>query len=231
MEPNNSNLSLPKDQADNSNLPKAERFKAKPGFWWETTKFALIILFIVIPLRLYIVQPFIVSGQSMEHTFESGQYLLVDELSYRWSNPERGDVIIFHYPLDTKKYFIKRIIGLPGDTVEINGDEITIKNEENLSGTILKDDFLANELLTKNPGFKKTYTLTDTQYFVLGDNRLQSSDSRVWGTLDRKYIVGRPIVRLLEITSSFADSWFPIKFISPKDMGLYPGQHREIDEK
>src|SRR3989338_9340260 len=87
---------------------------------WETVRFIFIALLIVIPIRLFIAQPFIVSGASMDPTFTDGQYLIVDEVSYRFNEPIRGDVIIFKYPKDPKKYFIKRIIGLPRHTVSID---------------------------------------------------------------------------------------------------------------
>jgi signal peptidase I len=231
MESNKPNPSLTTEKdSQEDKLSKGINYKEKSGFWWETTKFALIVLFIVIPVRLYVVQPFIVSGESMEYTFNSGQYLLVDELSYLWSNPERGDVIVFHYPLDTKKYFIKRIIGLPGDTVEIHSDQVIIKNKENPNGIVLEQSFLSSDLLVNNANYKQDFIVPDGQYFVMGDNRLHSSDSRVWGMLSRNLIVGRPVVRLLQINSS-GSSWLPVSFISPSDMGPYPGEHREIDGK
>ena len=83
----------------------------------EIIRFAVIALIIVIPIRMFVAQPFIVSGASMEETFQSGEYLIVDQVSYHLHNPARGDVIVFRYPKDPSKYFIKRIIGLPGDTI------------------------------------------------------------------------------------------------------------------
>ena len=242
MEPNHQHASASDhDIMQEHKLARSINYKKKPSSWMEMTKFAIIVLFIVIPLRLYVVQPFIVSGQSMEYNFETGQYLLVDELSYRWSNPERGDVIVFRYPNDTKKYYIKRIIGLPGDIVDVNFNKVTIKNKENPNGIVLRDDFISPLLINVVPpdltkmtqDDKKnlqTVSLADNQYFVMGDNRLHSSDSRSWGTLDKKFIVGRPIVRLIELNPPGASSWFPIKFTPFKDIGLYPGEHREIDE-
>jgi signal peptidase I len=98
----------------------------RKSFWGELLQIVVISLIIVIPFRLYIAQPFLVSGPSMDDTFTNGQYLIVDELTYNIRDPQRGEVVIFHYPLDTKKYFIKRVIGLPGETVQIKNDVVTI---------------------------------------------------------------------------------------------------------
>jgi len=158
----------------------------------EILRFALIALLIVLPVRWFIAQPFIVSGASMENTFHNNEYLIVDQLSYRFEEPARGDVIIFHYPIDHSKYFIKRVIGLPGETVLINGQTVTIINEENPEGITLTEPYA-------NIGDKDndvTTTLKEDQYFVLGDNRDHSSDSRVWGVVSREEIVGRAFLRL-----------------------------------
>ena len=97
-----------------SPVPEKSSFK-KSDFIWETVKFAIFALVIVLPIRIYIAQPFIVSGSSMDPTFDNGHYLIVDQLSYRFEKPKRGEVIIFKYPNDPSKFFIKRIIGLPGE--------------------------------------------------------------------------------------------------------------------
>ena len=89
------------------------------NFFKEIIKFALLAVIIVLPIRFFIAQPFIVSGASMDPTFADKQYLIVDQISYRFDGPKRGDVIIFRYPLNTKKFFIKRIVGLPSKTIKI----------------------------------------------------------------------------------------------------------------
>lgn len=168
-------------------------------FWGtigETIRFVAITLIIVVPFRLYVAQPFIVSGDSMVPTFHNGEYLIVDELSYNLRNPERGEVIIFRYPKDTSKYFIKRIIGLPGEKIEISRDEVRVEDKE---GKIVK---LA-EPYARGLSFTKTNSsLSDGEYFVLGDNRAASSDSRVWGAVKREHIVGRAFLRLLPVASA-----------------------------
>ncbi len=158
----------------------------------EILRFSLIALIIVIPIRMFIAQPFIVSGASMEDTFHSGEYLIVDQLTYHFEQPERGDVIIFRYPKDPSKFFIKRLIGLPGDTVTISGSTVTITNEANPSGFILEEPYIKS----MRQGTTLTEELGEREYFVMGDNRDQSSDSRVWGVLQEERIVGRAFLRL-----------------------------------
>ncbi len=158
----------------------------------EIVQFALIALIIVVPVRWFIAQPFIVSGASMEDTFYSGEYLIVDQLSYHLEEPEAGDVIVFRYPKNPSTFFIKRIIGVPGDTVSIDGNVVTITNETYPEGLVLDEPYIhsmaANTFLTE--------TLGEREYFVMGDNRDRSSDSRVWGILQRENIIGRAFVRL-----------------------------------
>lgn len=159
---------------------------------WEFVGFAVIAVIIVIPVRLFVAQPFIVSGSSMVPTFDNADYLIVDELSYRIDNPERFDVVIFKYPKDLNKFFIKRIIGLPGETVVIRGNDITIINDENKEGFELEQPFV------KNPGDNDLrFELKDDEYFVMGDNRSASSDSRYWGPVKRDLLVGKAFLRLL----------------------------------
>ena len=164
------------------------------NFFTELLKFALIAVVIVVPVRLFIAQPFIVSGASMSPTFESGEYLIVDELSYRLGEPERLDVIIFRYPRNPEEFFIKRVIGLPGETVQIVGDSITITTKG--GGTLsLEEPYIKNH---GNGGVFRV-ELGEDEYFVLGDNRPESSDSRVWGELPRENIIGRAFLRLLPL--------------------------------
>src|SRR5690606_29489290 len=96
----------------------------------ELFRFVLIVLAVVVPIRIFIAQPFIVNGESMVPTLENGDYLIIDEISYRTKEPERGEVIVFRNPTKNNQFLIKRIIGLPGETVEINGDRVTIKKDD-----------------------------------------------------------------------------------------------------
>jgi signal peptidase I len=163
----------------------------------EILKFTFIALIIVIPVRTYIAQPFIVSGPSMNPTFGDRQYLIVDEISYRFEDPSRGDVIVFKYPGNPKLYYIKRIIGLPNETVSVKSGKVTILNKENPEGIELDDSYVAEGHHTSETFEIK---LGADEYFVMGDNRNESSDSRMWGNLNRKFIVGRPFLRLLPLS-------------------------------
>jgi signal peptidase I len=158
----------------------------------EIVRFSAIALLIVIPVRMFIAQPFIVSGASMEQTFHNGEYLIVDQVSYHLHNPERGDVVIFRYPKDPSKFFIKRIIGIPGDTVTIEGSTVTIVNEVHPSGLVINEPYIKS----MKPGVTIIEKLGDREYFVMGDNRDESSDSRVWGVLQEERIVGKAFLRL-----------------------------------
>jgi signal peptidase I len=167
----------------------------KENFFKEIIKFILLSLVIVVPIRTFIAEPFIVSGSSMLPTFETGNYIIVDELSYRLEEPQRGEVVIFKYPNDPKQYFIKRIIALPNETIEIKNGEIYIKNQKYPEGFQLEEEYI---VFRKEDSFN--LNLSDDEYFVMGDNRPASSDSRIWGALPRDLIVGRAFIRLLPIS-------------------------------
>ncbi len=166
---------------------------------WELVKIAVIAFAIVAPIRYFLFQPFIVSGASMAPSFATGDYLIIDEISYRFSEPQRGDVIVFNagfIPNYAGQRFIKRIIGLPGETVNIiNGQVQIIKDRET---TVLDENYLFNNL--KTYGDKNINLLSD-EYFVLGDNRPESYDSRMWGVVPRKSIVGKAALRILPINN------------------------------
>ncbi len=160
--------------------------------WWEIIKFAVIAFAIILPVRLYVMQPFIVSGESMIPTFHDGDYLVIDELSYRIHEPRRGDVIVFQPPNQRKGvYYIKRIVGLPGETIRIANGKIMIKSPDSEEEEELSEPYLQNissDTLTTQVG--------PAEVFVLGDNRPRSSDSRAWGTLPIENITGKALVRL-----------------------------------
>lgn len=161
----------------------------------DILKFALIAALIVIPVRVYIAKPFIVSGSSMIPAFSDGDWLVVDELSYNFREPERGEIVIFRFPKNPSKFFIKRIVGLPGETLEIKEDAIFIT-----SGGITEK---LDEPYVKGRTVGSTsVTLSGSEYFVLGDNRVASSDSRVWGPLPLDLVVGRVLLRFFPLTTS-----------------------------
>jgi signal peptidase I len=175
----------------------------RDSFFTELLKFAVIALVIVVPIRLYVAKPFIVSGASMEPTFDTGQYLIVDEFTYHFEAPQRGDVIIFKYP---SQYFIKRIIGLPGETLHIHQNQVSIT-------TVAGNTIDLPESYVKNIGNGPDIDvpIPAGNYFVMGDNRPDSSDSRFWGLLPSYDIVGHAFVRLLPLQS----------------VGLFPGSTQE----
>lgn len=162
------------------------------SFFWEVAKIGIIAAVIVVPIRYFLFQPFFVRGQSMEPSFYNSDYLVVDEISYRFKAPQRGEVIVFKFPNDPSRRYIKRIIGLPGETVEVKDGKVVIFIEDSEVETLDESDYLSNSLST--PGNIKII-LDENEYFVLGDNRIASSDSRSWGSLSKEYIIGRVFFR------------------------------------
>lgn len=173
--------------------------------WFQVIIIALVI---ALPIRYFIAEPFIVQGASMDPTFSTGQFLIVDRISYRFGAPSRGDVVVFEYPLNPSTYYIKRIIGLPGESVSINHGTVTITNTEHPEGFTLDESYIDSSHASFD---SLTETLGPTEYFVMGDNRAQSADSRLWGPLQKHFIVGRPLIRLTPLSS----------------IGILPGEHTE----
>ena len=181
------------------------KFSQFVSFAWDFSKIILIALAIIVPIRYLLFQPFIVSGSSMEPNFSHGQYLIIDEISYRFREPQRGEVLVIKFPNDPKQFFIKRIIGLPGEQIKIENGLVTISNPDNPNGTAIEESYLPNQGLTfphntELVGGKNVLTLGENEYFMLGDNRLGSSDSRDWGKLERDEIVGKVFIRALPFT-------------------------------
>lgn len=178
---------------------------------WDFVKIVVVALIIIIPIRYFVFQPFIVSGSSMEPNFQNGQYLIIDELSYRFSDPQRGQIVVLvHHTssdpkLDKKEFYIKRIVGLPGETVKIDNGHVIIFNSDHPEGVTLTEPYLPNQELSYPHdsnviGGKKILTLAADQYFMMGDNRLASSDSRDWGILPRSDMVGKVFIRVLPLS-------------------------------
>jgi len=160
---------------------------------WEVLKVVLISLLIIIPIRYYLIQPFYVRGASMEPGFDDGEYLIIDELSYRLGEATRGDVIVFKYPRDPSQYYIKRIIGLPDETIMIRDKKVIIYNDQYPDGVVLDESAYLDEN-TETYGDLEII-LKSNELFVMGDNRQASSDSRRWGTLPKDLIIGRVWLR------------------------------------
>jgi len=176
----------------NVNESKSLFFDLK-SFFLETIKIVVISFIIIVGIRHYVMQPFFVNGKSMEPNFHDGDYLIVDEISYKFNDPARGDVVVFRYPGNPKEFFIKRIIGLPGEKVEIKDNKIVIFNNEHPNGLVIDESIY----LPPNAVITKDYSkeLKNDEYYVLGDNRNFSADSRSWGVLKKHFIVGRAVIR------------------------------------
>ncbi len=161
----------------------------------EFIKIVIISLLIILPIRYFIIQPFYVKGASMEPTFHDHEYLIIDEISYRFNDPQRGEVIVFRYPDNPQEYFIKRVIGLPGEKIEIINGDIFIYNIDNPEGFKLEEaTYLADNIKTYNTN-EAPVELGASEYFVLGDNRYASKDSRTFGALNKSFITGRVFLR------------------------------------
>jgi signal peptidase I len=174
-------------------------FKESGGFIWETAKVVALSLLIILPIRYFIMQPFFVRGESMNPSFNDKDYLIVDEISYRLGEPKRGDVIVFRFPQDPSQFYIKRIIGMPEETIEIKDGNVVVYNRETPAGMTLTEPYLSEV----TPGDVKI-KLDEREYFVLGDNRDASSDSRRWGPLYRHLIVGKALLRVWPLDSAHA---------------------------
>ncbi len=182
------------------------RMQSSGGEWLKDLFIlALLVILIVLPIRVFIISPFVVEGESMHPTFENLDYLLIDELSYRFEAPARGDVIVFRYPAKPSIFYIKRIVGLPGETVSINHGIVSVADAAGRTTTLA-----VPYVITADAIYTHSVTLGNDQYFVMGDNRPNSSDSRVWGSLPRADIMGRALLRLVPLSH----------------LGLFPGEAR-----
>ena len=164
------------------------------SFILELVKIVVICVIIILPIRLFVMQPFYVKGASMEPNYSNGQYLIVDEISYRFREPRRGETIVFRYK-DNKQYFIKRVIGLHGERVKIENNNKIIYNSEYLDGKKLSEiEYLDDTVITTSPN-SDFVDIGENQVFVMGDNRGASLDSRRIGTVSYDDIIGRAVFR------------------------------------
>lgn len=186
-----------------------ERYYGVGSFILEIIKIVILAFVIIVPIRIFLFQPFFVQGDSMKPNFEDSQYLIVNELGLKetqvgfgesrlfavrpYKKLDRQKVVVFRYPLDPSKYFIKRAIGLPGEKIEIKNGKVIIYNSDNPEGFVLDENaYLSDSVRTDGD---LTLNLKDDEYFVMGDNRRQSSDSRVWGPVESKFIMGEVLLR------------------------------------
>ena len=170
------------------------KIKEVLSFFGEIFQIVIIALVIVLPIRYLVFQPFIVKGASMEPNFHNSDYLIVDELSYRFRGPERGEIVVFKYPNDPSQMFIKRVIALPREQIELNSGQIIVTDKTGQKVNINENEYLAFLASSQFLGEKKMI-LAENEYFVMGDNRGHSFDSRKWGALPRENIIGRVVFR------------------------------------
>lgn len=157
----------------------------------EILTFVVLAVIIVVPIRLFVAQPFVVEGESMYPTFKNGDYLIVDQLSYRLGEVKRGDVVVFRYPNNEKVFYIKRIIGLPGETVHVEKGVTSVSKAD---GTRIELD--ESYVISEDTTYTLDRALGTDEFFVMGDNRPKSSDSRTWGALPKRDLMGRAYIRL-----------------------------------
>lgn len=192
-EKNTSSSSSPNLTAD-KNTPDT----SSSGSVRSLVVYTVVALGLALLIRLFVAAPYVVSGASMEPNFQDWNYLIVDRLTYDLQSPQRGDVIVLDLPEDTSRALIKRVIGLPGETVVLSGNTVEIVNTAHPKGFTLSEPYLDPANLGGASEMK--VTLGSDQYFVLGDNRKVSADSRLWGTLPRQDIVGRVLLRLYPLS-------------------------------
>lgn len=192
-----------------SNGSKQEEYYGVGSFVLEIMKIFLLALVIIVPIRVFLFQPFFVQGASMEPNFENNQYLIVNEFGYKktdvgiagnnffsvepFKKLERQQVVVFRYPKNPSQFFIKRVIGLPGEKVEIKDGKVTIYNDGNPEGSVLDESaYLSSSVKTVG---EMSVSLKNNEYFVMGDNRMFSSDSRSWGPVPEEDIMGEAFIR------------------------------------
>lgn len=192
-------------------------------FLWEIVKVCVLAYIIIVPIRAFLFQPFFVQGASMDPNFKNGQYLIISELGYKETDVnllgvslftvhptkefKRQEIAVFHPPIavEGEKFFIKRIIGLPGETVEIKNNKVTIYNAEHPEGMILDESmYLSTKVITNPQGNAASYSvhLADDEYFVMGDNRPASHDSRAFGPIPKNKVTGKVLLRAWPLNES-----------------------------
>lgn len=191
---------MEKQEEIKKNSPEVQESPRGSGFvtflvsFFDFVKTIVLIVALAFAIRVFIIQPIIVDGESMEPTFQSKDYLITEKVSYHFRAPERGEVIIFTPPDRSSDNYIKRIIGLPGEQISIKNGSIYINNER------LVESYLTDEektLVAQKEGYSTT--LGNDEYFVMGDNRSHSRDSREIGSIPKQNIVSRVWFRLLPI--------------------------------
>jgi len=173
-------------------------------FFLELVKIVVLAALTIVVVRYFLFKPFYVKGESMAPTFYENEYLIVDELSYRLRDPKRGEVVVFRSPTSPEDFYLKRVIGLPGERVRVENGNVTICQVE---CTVLSESYL-NGIKTDGD---VAFTLGDDQYLVLGDNRGASYDSRRFGPISKESMQGRTLLRGWPLTriSYFGEKHLP----------------------
>ncbi len=170
---------------------------SKQGLWLESLRLlrdVVLIVSVFVLFMVFIAQPVVVEGTSMVPELHNGERLLVNKLvyyniqKYSWGHIERGDIVVFWYPNDPNKSFVKRIIGLPGEDVEVRNGVVFINGKQ------LNEPYIDLDYNQSLPDYQET-RVKEHYYFVMGDNRDNSSDSRIWGLVPEKYIYGKVFFR------------------------------------
>lgn len=162
-------------------------------FIFELVKITIISLVIIIPIRYFLIQPFIVKGASMEPNFHDNEYLIINEITYRFKEAQRGDIVVFRYPQDPREYFIKRVIGLPGEKIKFSGGEVYLS--QNGSEWNKLDEQYLDESVATFANNDNEIAIGQDEYYVMGDNRNSSRDSRSFGPVNKSFIVGKVLLR------------------------------------
>ncbi|OGY67739.1 MAG: signal peptidase I [Candidatus Zambryskibacteria bacterium RIFCSPLOWO2_01_FULL_45_43] len=169
---------------------------------WEVAEVVIVAVIAVLIIRTFLIQPFLVSGASMEPNFNSGNYLIIDEITYSFREPKRGEVIVFRYPENPSTFYIKRVVGLPNEKVTIGKGIVSVVGGND--AIVLDEPYLPAGLKTSG---NISVTLSGSEYFVLGDNRNYSYDSRSWGALPKENIIGVARLRLYPLNRVQAFSY------------------------
>ncbi len=201
----------PEEQPEIAETQFPSFWKSTASFLWEVLKTVLISVAIIMAIRALLFKPFYVKGASMEPTYEDNEYLIINEIDYRFHEPRRGDVVVFRFPRDKTQFFIKRVIGLPEETVSVEGGSVVIRNAQHPDGFTLDETlYLAEDVKTLGV---VTIKLGSDEYFVLGDNRPASLDSRsaILGPIPRSVIIGRTWFRIwpFQRMSAFSSLVYP----------------------
>jgi len=191
---------MPTELKNTNDIEEGGEIKEPPRHWLRATgvffielvKVGVLAALTIGMVRYFIFKPFIVHGASMSPNFYENEYLIIDEISYRFSVPDRGEILVLRNPSKRNEFFLKRAVGLPGERILIEDGSVTIFNENNSAGTELKESYLPPREFT--PG-QVDVTLAEEEYYVMGDNRDASYDSRMFGPIEEDQIIGRVLLR------------------------------------